>query len=171
MKRIIEFLNDAISEMKGYIDGNEHNELEKHDCRVAKEAYEQVLNYVQGLAEEKTVPNLPETTKYEVVIRCWDYPKVAVEPRIVKMGKFDDRAEAEHRAILDAFQFAEELNFGIDETDEDEVPVGERLAFRVDLDADDSVAVVRAWDGDDYWDVQKYEVVRVIENDNAAGEK
>lgn len=49
LDRIIEFLNDQISELTEYTDSEDFDELEKHDCNVAIETYELVLNYVKDL--------------------------------------------------------------------------------------------------------------------------
>ena len=48
---IKEFLKDAIAEMNDYIDdeNNGYDDLERHDCRIACESYEYVLNYVERM--------------------------------------------------------------------------------------------------------------------------
>lgn len=50
IEEIKEFLIDAINEMDDYIenDTNGYDDTERHDCRVAKEAYEHVLNAINN---------------------------------------------------------------------------------------------------------------------------
>lgn len=45
-----EFLKDSINEMTNYIEDkdNGYDDLERHDCTVAKEAYEYVLNAINN---------------------------------------------------------------------------------------------------------------------------
>lgn len=161
MKQLIEFLAESIDELNGYLTGDEHDEIEKHDCKIAKEAYQNVLNFLQthNVSEGAKCEGAEE---YEIVIRCWDYPRTSDEPRIEKYARtFVDRAEAETQLILEALHCAEDFNFGVDASDAEEVPVGQRLIFQVETDAPDCEAVVRAWDGEDYWIVQKYDIVRI----------
>lgn len=60
MKRIAEFLDEAIAEMQSYIQDDEHDELEKHDCRIAQEAYEHVRNFVCGIMPKSTINDVAE---------------------------------------------------------------------------------------------------------------
>ena len=48
---IKELLKDAIAEMNGYIDDedNGYDDLERHDCRIACEAYERILNCIERM--------------------------------------------------------------------------------------------------------------------------
>lgn len=50
IEEIKEFLIDAINEMDDYIenDANGYDDIERHDCRVTKEAYEHVLNAINN---------------------------------------------------------------------------------------------------------------------------
>ena len=54
IEEIKEFLIDAINEMDDYIenDTNGYDDTERHDCRVAKEAYEHVLNAINNQEEK-----------------------------------------------------------------------------------------------------------------------
>ena len=47
IKKLVEFLEDSIAEMHECADSDEYDDLEQHDCCVAAEAYEFVLNYVK----------------------------------------------------------------------------------------------------------------------------
>ena len=51
VKNIKEFLEGSIAEMDNYIEDkdNEYDDLERHDCVVARKAYEYVLNYVERI--------------------------------------------------------------------------------------------------------------------------
>lgn len=51
IKVIEEFLEDSITEMTDYIEdeNNGYDDLERHDCRIAREAYEYVLNYIKSI--------------------------------------------------------------------------------------------------------------------------
>lgn len=50
IEEIKEFLVDAIDEMDDYIedDSNGYDDVERHDCKVAKEAYQHVLNAINN---------------------------------------------------------------------------------------------------------------------------
>lgn len=50
IKEVKEFLIDAINEMDGYIEDetNGYDDLERHDCRIAKESYEHILNAINN---------------------------------------------------------------------------------------------------------------------------
>lgn len=43
------FLKSCIKEMEEYIEDDNYDDLEQHDCSVAQEAYEHVLHYVENL--------------------------------------------------------------------------------------------------------------------------
>lgn len=172
MKQLIEFLMESISEMNGYIQSPDYDDLEKHDSAVAKEAYSRVLDFVKRRIDTN-LNNRDSNTEYKVRLECWDYPyKSSTPPRVTYLERiFHSEEDAETEALLDALKFAEELNFGTDETDFNEMPEEQRLLFRVDLEVEDCVAVVRAWDGDDYWDIQKYQIVIVHDgNEIVVGE-
>ena len=51
IENIKDFLKDSIEEMTYYIEDkdNGYDDLERHDCRVARESYENVLNYIEKL--------------------------------------------------------------------------------------------------------------------------
>ena len=51
IENIKNFLKDSITEMEDYIDDedNGYSDLDRHDCAIAQEAYEFVLNYVNRL--------------------------------------------------------------------------------------------------------------------------
>jgi hypothetical protein len=49
LQNIIDFLNDSIAEMYEYANSDDYDDLEQHDCRIAAEAYEFVLNHVKKL--------------------------------------------------------------------------------------------------------------------------
>lgn len=49
IESIIDFLKDSIAEMYEYADSDDYDDLEQHDCRIAAEAYEFVLSYVEDL--------------------------------------------------------------------------------------------------------------------------
>lgn len=51
IKNIKEFLNESIGEMDGYIEDedNGYDDLERHDCKIALEAYKHVLTYVENM--------------------------------------------------------------------------------------------------------------------------
>jgi len=49
LDQVIEFLNEHIAEVTEYANSKEYSGLDQHDCRIAAEAYELVLNFVQDL--------------------------------------------------------------------------------------------------------------------------
>lgn len=50
IEEVKEFLIYAIDEMDGYFEDetNGFDDLERHDCRIAKEAYEHILNAINN---------------------------------------------------------------------------------------------------------------------------
>ena len=48
--KIIRFLADSVSEMESYMGDDSYSDLEKHDCRIAQEAYQRALDYAVDLA-------------------------------------------------------------------------------------------------------------------------
>ena len=48
---IKKFLNESIDEMDRYIEDEDNgfDDLERHDCQIALEAYERVLDYVENI--------------------------------------------------------------------------------------------------------------------------
>lgn len=50
--KIIRFLADSVSEMESYMGDDSYSDLEKHDCRIAQEAYQRALDYAVDLAYE-----------------------------------------------------------------------------------------------------------------------
>lgn len=57
LEKLARFLEDSIAEMYEYADSEEYDDLEQHDCRIAAEAYEFVLNYVNELMCENKEEN------------------------------------------------------------------------------------------------------------------
>ena len=53
LKKLADFLKDSMAEMYEYADSDDYDDLEQHDCRIAAEAYEFVLNYVNELIKEE----------------------------------------------------------------------------------------------------------------------
>ena len=51
LENIKNFLKESIAEMEGYIndEDNGYSDLDRHECVIAQEAYEFVLNYVNSL--------------------------------------------------------------------------------------------------------------------------
>lgn len=52
MKELLEIkkcLEDSIAEMESYAEDDEYDDCEQHDCRVAAEAYEQILAFVNKI--------------------------------------------------------------------------------------------------------------------------
>ncbi len=47
IKKLVEFLEDSIAEMYEYADSDEYDDLEQHDCCIAAEELERVLNFVK----------------------------------------------------------------------------------------------------------------------------
>lgn len=47
IKKLVEFLEDGIAEMYEYANSEDYDDLEQHDCRIAAEELERVLNYVK----------------------------------------------------------------------------------------------------------------------------
>lgn len=47
IKKLVEFLEGSIAEMYEYANSDEYDDLEQHDCRVAAEVYEFVLDYAK----------------------------------------------------------------------------------------------------------------------------
>lgn len=47
IKKLVEFLEESIAEMYEYSDSDEYDDCEQHDCDIAAEAYQHVLNYVK----------------------------------------------------------------------------------------------------------------------------
>lgn len=48
--KIIKFLSDSVGEMESYMSDDSYSDLEKHDCRIAQEAYRRALDYAVDLA-------------------------------------------------------------------------------------------------------------------------
>lgn len=50
INEVTDFLTEAIFEMDEYINDpdNGYDDLERHDCKIAKEAYEHVLNAINN---------------------------------------------------------------------------------------------------------------------------
>lgn len=47
IKKLIEFLEDGIAELYGYTNSEDYDDLEQHDCYVAAQELEWVLDYVK----------------------------------------------------------------------------------------------------------------------------
>lgn len=51
VKQIKEFCEDSIVELRGYIESDDYDDLEKHDCWVALDTLEIVLGFIAKRAE------------------------------------------------------------------------------------------------------------------------
>lgn len=47
--RIKQYIEDSIAEMESYAEDPTYDDCEQHDCRVAAEAYEQILSFVNKI--------------------------------------------------------------------------------------------------------------------------
>ena len=47
IKNLVKFLEDTIAKMYEYANSDEYDDSEQHDCCIAAEAYEFVLNHVK----------------------------------------------------------------------------------------------------------------------------
>ncbi len=49
VKQIKEFCENNIVELKGYIESDDYDDLEKHDCWVVLDSYQLVLEFIRKL--------------------------------------------------------------------------------------------------------------------------
>ncbi len=52
LELVKEFLEDSVAEMNEYIESDDYDDLDTHDCVIALEAYERVLRHVNELLGE-----------------------------------------------------------------------------------------------------------------------
>lgn len=98
-------------------------------------------------------------TKYRIVLTCWDKGEPA--PYADFISKMFDTEEEARGAIRDCVR--DELKMLNDREIEDvdiECP-SEIDDFKADFDGDND-AIIRFWDGDDYWPVTAYNIYKVM---------
>ena len=99
--------------------------------------------------------------KYRIVLTCWD--KGVPKPYADYVGEMFDSKEAAFSALRHCVK--DELE-GLNDREYDDVDVIEYPAetddFRADFDGDND-AIIRFWDGDDYWPVTAYNIYEVVE--------
>ena len=98
-------------------------------------------------------------TVYRVVMTCWDqgaeYP---YSDFITRMFDTEDDAIAAIRAAI-----KDELEL-LNEREIEEIDIeypSETDAFKADFDGDEFTAIVRYWEGEDYWPVTGYKIYKV----------
>lgn len=98
-------------------------------------------------------------TMYRIVLTCWD--KGELEPYadcVTQMFDTEEEARATIRScVKDELEGLNDSEY--DDVDMIEYPV-EHDAFKADFDGDND-AIIRFWDGDDYWPVTAYNIHKV----------
>lgn len=60
------FLLEKISRFESYTYSDEYDKTEKHDCRIASDAYKEVLKFVFDQSDEYSICVLNDTDTYEI---------------------------------------------------------------------------------------------------------
>lgn len=99
--------------------------------------------------------------KYVVQVHYWDpIEKGGFEESDDQSNSFETEDEAYEWAFFYALRYLSELNDSFYQNIDAAYMFQENCDFRIDIDGEDT-AIIRKWDGDDYWPVATYNIKEI----------